>query len=475
MSGHPPPPSPGHDSPQGPRKKQGKSSSSEASAGATLSSRVAAEETSTGSSGASLTSREDSTITNETPSGTTPSSREAASTLQSGELHRQTSSNPSKPPSASSIRREEKRKERVDRHKRIMAALWPHPESKKDFRDATGHDPDLDKIESSSRFRDLWMKFSASAHPSSKDRSELKRMAVDIMGKGRKLSHRTTPSSKSEVNDNTSNKRKNRSLSLERGPSSSSTPVVTPSSKIPRVGGTPQDVCPPPGFSDVIEDEASEPALDSLDMADLDGALPTMAEITKKGSKMDYPFILFIHQGKEDRRTMTKETWRCLYEQVQERCLNLIIEGKDAPTVEWSGYKAGVGFIAPKDKESRSLLKDIVDSLKVAEFNFRAWAKGEHGKYIPLSIRIPATMKQETFPSGKIMQAAILFNKLPEGKHVIYSCNPVSNTGKDRLLRIGVEEELFNAIKEKDGSLYVAASKLEVHFRKTKLTKSTVI
>jgi hypothetical protein len=77
-------------------------------------------------------------------------------------------------------------------------------------------------------------------------------------------------------------------------------------------------------------------------------------------------------------------------------------------------------------------MKEVIDGITVAEYSFRAWAKGETGEYTPLTIRIPAAMTRKTFTAGKIMQAACLLNKLPENSHTIRDCKDVKDS-KDRL------------------------------------------
>ncbi len=383
---------------------------------------------------------------------------------------------------ASRDRRRDKSQKNAAEHQRISLALWPTAAIKKDLRDAAGQDPDPVKLLSSTRFRDLWTSFSKEPKPTSRMLVDLRKLVVEIMmvkgGRGRR-----TPNHQSSklTESNASSKRKNRSLSLER----SSSPKATLQSKIPRIGATPPSgnkpstSTPKPSLegveeedADLVVDEASEPTLEEF-AADVRDALPNYANVAEgKNSKPDYPYILYVHSGTEERRTMSRETWTVLLEKIQVATLDLALKGEGV-RIEWTGYARGVGLIAPADAESRDKVKDLVASLKVADDPFRAWAKGEKGDWTPLSIRIPATMTKKVFTAGKIMTAACLLNKLPDKDSFhIRDCNEVKNS-KDRLLRISAKKDLVDALVQLDGIIYVAASKLRVYYQRNPLTKDS--
>ncbi len=311
----------------------------------------------------------------------------------------------------------------------------------------------------------------------------LRQLAVDIMGKTKKA-HKppsSTPASKSVSHvTEESKKRKNRSFSTERGASTSG---ATPEAKAARVNSSPPanntssstvvSQAEAEDNDDIIADEDGEPSLDDF-ADDMRAALPTYAQNAKGEKRKDYPFILYVHYGSDERKTMPRETWNILFEKVQVVCLDRAFkDDMVSPKIEWSGFSKGVGVIAPVDMESQIAMQEIVSGIKVAEHSFRAWAKGERGRFTPLSILIPATMKKEVFSAGKIMQAAVLMNNLPEEKHIIRSCKEFSGRGKQRLLRIGAEEDLAKAIRDKNGVIYIAASKLEVFYQQKRITTST--
>ena len=147
--------------------------------------------------------------------------------------------------------------------------------------------------------------------------------------------------------------------------------------------------------------------------------------------------------------------------------------GDKAPDILWHGFGKGVGFIAPADAESQSLMKGIVDTLEVAEVSFRAWELGEQGEYLPLTLQIPGTMSADRFPAKRLLMAAITRNKLPDEMLVVRSCKLVPGQSKVRLLKFGAKKELVEALKKLDGLLYVAASRLEVYYKGKRLLKDT--
>ncbi len=50
-----------------------------------------------------------------------------------------------------------------------------------------------------------------------------------------------------------------------------------------------------------------------------------------------------------------------------------------------------------------------------------------------------------------------LMNKLPQDKIVLRGCKPVSLGSKERILRLGIEDEVLMAIKELDGRVLIGA------------------
>ncbi len=451
----PPSPPSGSGRPPGDEVKQGASSNPEPSSDQSRTGRVAASGSPSSSSTAS--GRVADYFSGQTGAVSTPAGSSKSSS-KSSDKSRQ-------------------KQDRSDTKERVIRALWPTPELKKDVRDATGADPNPDRLLSSARFRDMWLDFDSSKNPSAKSVTAMRKLAVEILGrkKGHTRRSQNQPKSESEgVRKSTKGaKRKTRSVSTERGASRSGhTPEAKSAKVTPHTSTSSSTIMEQGEDSDVIVDEDHEPSLDDF-AEEMKAALPTYAQSAKGEKKKDYKYILYVHLGDEERRTMAKEVWTLLFEKVQASCLERVFAQKEVPKIEWSGYSKGVGVIAPSDEASRDIMKEIISNTKVAEHSFRAWAKGEKGKYTLLSILIPHTMKKEVFTAGKIMQAAIMMNQLPEGSHYIRNCKEVAGGGKQRILRLGAEDNLVQAFKDKNGVIYVAASKLEVYFQGARLTSNT--
>ncbi len=224
---------------------------------------------------------------------------------------------------------------------------------------------------------------------------------------------------------------------------------------------------------DVIDDESLEPGLEDF-ADDIRAALPSYANVAKKGEKRkDFPYLLYVHTG-EERRTMSKETWTCFYEKLNVAFMNLVFRGKEVPTLAWFSFAKGVGLICLANQASLDQMKNIVATIKVAEFTFQGWAKGERGKYTPLSVRLPSPLTSGVFTAGKVLQMAILQNKLPD-KYFVRGCKKVPGGGSECLLRFGAEEELFEALRRLDGDIGVAAHRLEIFYQGSRLTTDTTI
>ncbi len=371
----------------------------------------------------------------------------------------------------------------LEKNAKIILALFPTPELKAEFKELTGTDPDPKRLMGSLRFRDLWGAFDASDKPTAKQLLTLRKLAKEIQGKGKGAQKPDPPPPKSKstsMGNVTDKKRKNRSFSSERG----ATPMVSSFAfKIPQLGASPATPSgsAPPSVSndneekqDVIDDKSTEPGLEDF-ADDIRAALPTYANMAGKGEKRkDFPYLLYVHTGEEERRTMSKETWTFFYEKLNVTFMNLVFGGKEVPTLEWSGFAKGVRLICLVNKESLEQMRDIVATIKLAEFTFRGWAKGERGKYVPLSVRLPPPLMSGVFTAGKVLQMAILQNKLPN-KYVIRGCRKVPGGSTERLLRFGAEEELFEALRQRNGNIGVAAHRLEIYFQGSWLTTDTTI
>ena len=361
-----------------------------------------------------------------------------------------------------------------------MALLFPTEQLKKDFKNATGgHDPNPQRLLQDVEFRDRWMKLGDK--PSTKAVKELRILSVNIHGKKRTRSSLQTStrrdSSKAQLEDktkmctSTSTKRKNRSLSLERPGEEQETPK-TSLPKIPRIVQTPPEEtasAAPKGDEEEVLDEEELPSLEELSQAlDEEGGEKSYAEATGSGTggrtiRKDYPFLLYVHTGDEERRTMSRKTWDLFLKEVTKAHMDLALKTGSAPFSEWRAFKRGVGFFAILDKESQIQMKELIANVKVAEYTFRGWAKGETGKFTPLTTVLPA--ETDGTPAGKIMQVITCLNGLPESSeasthYVIRSCE-ARKGGKGRILRVGVSKEWMERLGAKNLQVFLGPRLLE--------------
>jgi len=181
-----------------------------------------------------------------------------------------------------------------------------------------------------------------------------------------------------------------------------------------------------------------------------------------KKEKEFSPFFLSIHRGDSERASMKGDVFQIFYEKLQDMTADLVFAGKEAPDVEWSGFAKGVGLICLADAASMNLTKELVKKITVENESFRAWEAAEKDDYIPITIKIPSTLRGDKFTAGKLAALMAAQNKLPmeAGDCKVKGAETLS--GHTRVLRLAVSEKLMSAIQEKGGMIRIAMSKLEV-------------
>lgn len=179
--------------------------------------------------------------------------------------------------------------------------------------------------------------------------------------------------------------------------------------------------------------------------------------VPKPQIRKDYPFILFVHQGKEERKVMSKQTWTVLSKKLMETCVNLELEGEICVNSDWATFSRGSGIIATLDESSMKAMKDIVEKTKVADLDFRAWSKGEKGLYTYLSTKLPAMF--EKLPAGKVMALICRKNNLPEDGFTIQKCH-LQKVNPQRFLKIGVTDSFLAELEKLDMRVCVGYSSL---------------
>ena len=161
-----------------------------------------------------------------------------------------------------------------------------------------------------------------------------------------------------------------------------------------------------------------------------------------KLKKVTVEWILFVQVDDEGERVMIqKDAWLLCLDKVNGSVMDMQLKGESAPTVQWTGYKNGVGILACDNKESREALRKLVADTQVAEFKLTAYGRGETGKYHHVSVKVPGVLQRH--PPQKILQAMQIYNKLPAS----YKYRATSALqGGTRVLRILAEEDFVKAI-----------------------------
>jgi len=361
----------------------------------------------------------------------------------------------------------EKRKIRAEREQLITATLFPTADLLEEFGHRAGVEFNARKMNDSSKFQDQWYAYKQQAEPSQESLWKLRDLVISLHTKG---------AVKRFSSDSNKGKDK-RSRSMLSSDSNSPSSVGKQPFKIPKVS-TPaaSSSAQAPTAEQPMDtgevDEAAVGDTDAYDTLAIQAHGGTYAEATSKGKqKLDNPYLLYVHRSKEDRFYMKKEKWALLDEKFQDAVGNLVLQDRPWPRILWQGYSKGVGIISPADEESMVIAKEVVSTLSIAGEEFKAWTKTEPGKYMPVTIQIPARLKQSSFPSGKLVTMLCKQNQLPDGKDniVIRNCEVVKGQ-QSRTLRLGVSEEVFNRMKNLGGILWTAGTRLDVHFNRAQLS-----
>ncbi len=381
--------------------------------------------------------------------------------------------------------------------------LWPTQELKDKFKKVTGKDLNVAQLLQNVRFRDAWMStMSRQPEKSERLRVQLRRQAEDTV---RPRKPRDPRSEYPKKGTKRGDKRKNRSFSTERdGEGRTATP--NPGDKRPKTSSTPEAqrtvepqasgssqsaTAPPPlgedAVKEVIEGEEEEPGCLNLselhaaisseggDDDDVDAAKkrkinPSEYKPTEKDKKM-HEHILWVHKGQNERLTLTKTEWNIFQSRLQDEVVKLVLANQPFPKIDWQRRIRGVGVLTPMDEQSQVITKEIVGRIKVAESTFRAWAKGDKDKYTNLTLKLPNTM--HSISGGKALQVLSLMNDLPQDKSVLRGCKPVVPGSKERILRIGVEDEVFDKIKALDGRVLLGACCINVFHLNVRVRKES--
>ena len=315
-------------------------------------------------------------------------------------------------------------KEEIDE---IKIAVWPYPENRSAFKKQTGLELDVAALMRSVVFRDAWDTFKKD--PISKWRDYVRKTGVAVglekakKVKGKAQSRSTTsatPVVRSEktgtkgesmdTTDSNTSRKRDHSVGSSSSTSSWSAPVTkkkSDKSTPPAVKSPPPPPPPPVGKEGSLARELSMEEL-RQGLSEVEGNL----QAETASSKLNYPLLLFVNSGGEERTCLSKETWRLFARKYGAVVTDLILEDKPFPKSDWIGFSNGSGVIATTDVASQELAKEIISSITVAEYKFRGWGKGEQGKYARMSIMVPDALKDTQ--SEKIFSLIRKVNNIDE-------------------------------------------------------------
>lgn len=392
---------------------------------------------------------------------------------------------------AKKLYQERKAAEHKKRNEEVRLALWPTPEAAKTIRDkALVDEIDYRRLDASVNFRDAWKTFSRASNPTTKDRDKLRKLATDILAKKKGGNHKNSGekrpgdkgksvASKSKETTKESDKRKRDSSTSS---SSSSTGGLKPAFKIPKVKSTGDAVVEPVTAqpevaavtaegtmetetdheSGVVESEAELGSLDNFTM-DVAGALPDSgyaAAVKGKKMKESFPYILYVNKGKELREKFPREVWKLFLQKFNELLVDNTLNDVPTPDIAWTGYSKGTGVIATTDDESQTLAIDIIDTIEVAEYEFKGRPKGYADNSQVVTIKAPTEFKN--VPTGKLAQAIFKKNELDGGAWRVLSSVDINGNSGERIIKFVVYPSTMNLIRKKKGWLKIGSTKLEV-------------
>lgn len=397
-------------------------------------------------------------------------------------------------------RRDRRAEENKKKNEEVRLALWPTPELQKMICDKSlVSSVDYGRLNSSIRFRDAWLTFKKKKVPTSKDVEGLRFLAIKILSQQTGKAHRgraTTEPSKTGENDtgNTVQSQNNATEKRRRDSSSSSTgsglkhtfkipkkdssaPASTGPSVVASTSAAGVDKSNDMDTGDVpdvdlVETEGDYGPLDAFtpDIADaLPGEDYASAAKGKKKPRMEYPFLLYVHKGKDLRERIPKQVWTLFKEKFNERLIEDTLEDKATPDIDWTGFKDGTGVVAALDQTSRDLAEKIIDQIEVAELTFRGWPKGIQDKQMTVTIKVPPEFKN--IASGKLCEALAKKNGLHEtGVWELYGVKTINKDCGERILRVRIDDVQLDALKARSGRLMVGSRKLEVFLANNRIS-----
>ena len=350
----------------------------------------------------------------------------------------------------------------------VRKALFPTDAKIKEFGLTTGKNPNQVQLLQHAKFADLFHEYGKKPTPQLlqtlwweavqiQGGSACRRKAQAAYAREKTAQEKTASSA-----IDTTNSAQAKSAKRKRPDTSSTESLQTPDKRlggytIPRkpknaAAGSDQD--PPEG--EVVEHDIDMDALrESLEDVSYADAVVGAKSVKEK---KNYPFILFIHSGTEERLAITRDTWRLLSTKLNDRCLLLDLEDEGIES-EFMAFSKGAGIVATLNEESMNKMKTIVATTEVAGTAFRAWSLGEKGDKVYLSARLPRVFDKA--PAAQIMSVLARKNKLDDDALMLRSCKAQSEDNPQKVLKVCVTKETLATLQARQMRLKIGMTSIE--------------
>ena len=189
-----------------------------------------------------------------------------------------------------------------------------------------------------------------------------------------------------------------------------------------------------------------------------------MVKIPKKKPQADLRFLVELHDGKDDRLPITRETYEMLIQTMNMAHMDAVLEGKvDIPLtldVDWQGYseKNRCGLIACLTEETCTWIKKFVDKFAIGKQEFRAWSRGERGN--KQVARMYLGPEYKACAGDKVVNLIMKLNPIPGEMKFLGETTPTG--GKGRFVRVLVDGPTAEWLTRNKGKIKLGMSTQEM-------------
>jgi len=327
-----------------------------------------------------------------------------------------------------SLPSEERRALWASINEQVRQTFWPTEADLKQFEKVTGSAPHYGRIFTNAAFRKCWAGFQSGSKT-----EEQRKLLLDF------ITLLMAPKPKPACKAGVATKR-----------SSSGKGASPPSAKLSRKVG-----------SSSTGQVSASPA----DKVDHDNGEEGKATFAAKARPPGYsPYLLHIYASRLEKEPINRDQFRLLYEQLQALIFERLSENLVLPRIMWSAPKSDHGLIAPADRESKTIVQQLISQIKVGDTRFRAWGPGESDQITPISLSLPPSLADDKYTAPKLLEAILQQNtSLPRGAENYKRVERLRSAKTQApFLRLVVSRMVLDIIKQLGGQLHVLGSRLPV-------------